>query len=759
MRRLRRLIAEQHGAVSIYLLLVLVPIFLFCALLIDFARIQVSEKEAENAVKTGVRSTLSSFSPALHAYGLYALAQPEEQEKALFFRAVEGNLSGSLGPSSFQFIDQKLEKDNSTLTSDYSLGSHSILKQQILEEMKYRAPIIYSLEIADKFKKTNLANVMGQASQFGQNAAKIEKLLEERDAQLDKAWSKWSAIYQKAATIQPFYETHLADLNALSDKVGIHTVEGVKRSIQDAKKEIDDLDDDLDRIDSRIDSWRQAGAGAAGAISSLRDKRKDIIEKIQQLYAKIKDWEKLLDDLLEYAKLLAALKLKSSDDADQLQELIKAFEEALNQAKTANDQLNDELRAVQTQNASSAAMDANQSFQSIHLISRAELDDYGSKASAVVATFSGLKSQLAAVVLFDQGNYKNAKTTLQSFWKQAQDLQASQGAKETERNRYRSAVATSKKEQRNKAQAYLDQATQVLGICSVSGADAMKEKYITLQGNPSKGSKGYYQAYLEANQAGSPTQPVPVIELDNADKAGASAMKLIGGLTDLLVDVRDEFYVDEFAVSKFSYRTLGLEKDKNGQPKASQELSQPAKHALVNQELEYLLYGAGSCSGNYSLAYAEMFAFRLAIGTAEALLEPKNEMLNVGSPLLVFLAAVAEGAMQAQQDMTKLVQGGMVPLSKKLGSFFEMSYKDYLRLFFLLHSRDEVMLARMQALIQLNTGQDLLQTSTYISGTATTSIKLWFLPGLMKQLGKTGLSSCQVEQGRCLITKTGVMAY
>ncbi|MFE5317375.1 hypothetical protein ACFQ88_01585 [Paenibacillus sp. NPDC056579] len=756
MKLLRRLIAEQQGAVSLYLLLLLVPIFLFCALLIDFARIKTSEKEAENAVKTGVRSTLSAFSPSLHAYGLYALTDDREKAQGLFMRTVNGNVSGNLPSSRFQFIDLRVEEEGSSLTSMYSLGNHAVMKKQIMEEMKYRAPMIYSLEIADAFKKTGIASLMGQASQFSKNAAHIEKLLDERDSYLDKAWKEWTAIYQKASVLHPFYTAQLADLNGLSSKIGIHTVDEVRRTIQETETEINNLKKELDRIDNRIDALHQAGASAG----SLLDKRRQLKEQMNDMKSILSDLEQLLQYILDYAKLIAMLKLKSTQDLDELKDRLQRFQDALEQAKKSNDELNAQLRDVQSQSSASGAFDAERAFQSIHLITRGELDEYGSKASSSVAMFSGLQSQLANVLLFDAQNYANADSTLQSFWKQVQDLYTAQSAKEAERNKNKSAANTSRQEQRKKAQPYLDQAMRAIAGCSLAGSvDPSKEHYIALQGDPSKGNKGYYQAYMEANQEKNSSQPVPVIDLDNADKAGSSALSLISAFSDLLVDVRDEFYLDEFAVSKFNYRTLGMEKDIHGQLKTSKELSQPESHLLINQELEYLLYGANSCVSNQTMAYAEMFAFRLAVGTTEALLEPDKAMLNLGSPLLVFLAAVAEGAAKAQQDMAKLVQGEAVPLSSKLGQWLHLNYKDYLRVFLLLHSRDKVLLSRMQSLIQLNTGLDLLQSSTYVSGTATTSIKLWFLPGLMKQLGKTGLNSCKVVEGRCQITKTGVMGY
>ncbi|TDF99857.1 hypothetical protein E1757_07085 [Paenibacillus piri] len=747
-------------------MLIIVPVFLLCAMLIDFSRLKVAEKEAENAVKTGVRSTLSAFSRQLQAYGLYALRQDGEEErtqtKELFQHTVSENMSGSVAKGGFQLVDQRLEKDRSSITPMYTLANHTIMKKQILEEMKYRAPMIFALELADKFKKTGLASTLGQASRFSKNAVQIEGLLEERDRRLDQAWAAWSSIYNKAAAAHPFYQTQLSDLNELSGKVGIHTVDEVKQSLQSAKRDLDDLQSQVRKIDRNIRSLIEAGAGISAAAERLRETRAELKSQIADIGDKISDLNQLLEDVQKYVALLAMLKLKSSADLAEFKAMLKSFEDALAGAKSANDQLNDQLRSItaQQQSSSTSAMEAERAFEGIYMISRQELDEYGSQAAASIASFAGLEAQLGNVLLFDAGNYRNADQTLQSFWKLAQELFTRQGAKEAERNKNKAAVTTSKREQRNKAQPYLDQVTKAMGSCSLTGlTDPFKASYVTLQGDPSKGSTGLYQAYMSVNRQTDLAQPVPDIKLDDADKAGMSAMNLVSSIESVLADVRDEFYLDEFAVSKFNYRTFGLEKDMNGQVKVSNELSRPDSHALVNQELEYLLYGANSCLGNYSAAYAEMFVIRLAVGTAEALTEPHIQSLNLGSPLLVFLAAVAEGAVKAQMDMMKLVQGEAVPLSKKFGSAFSLTYKDYLRLFFLLHSRDKVLLSRMQALIELNTGVPLTQSTTYLSGTATTSVKLWFMPGVMKWVGASELYSCRVIGTRCYITKTGAMSY
>lgn len=364
--------------------------------------------------------------------------------------------------------------------------------------------------------------------------------------------------------------------------------------------------------------------------------------------------------------------------------------------------------------------------------------------------------------MFTQQKYNQTASALGLFLQKIQDIYAGQNAEQTARKQHNGAVKASKRDERNKAQSYLDQVKRGLGSCSlVSAVDPYQELYRKLQGDPSRpGSKGFVQLYMELNAARNPAEsPVPQIDLKDADQAGFSAMKLVSSMAGLLTEVRDEFYVDEFAVSKFSYRTLGLEKDAQGNVGRSRELSKPELHPLANQELEYLLYGSSTCAGNYSLAYAEMFAFRLAVGMTESLMKPRNEALAAGSPLLMVLAAVAEGAVQAQADMAKLIQGETVPLSKELGLAVMLGYKDYLRVFLLLHSPETALLSRMQALLQLNTGLDLRETASYVSGQASTSFRLWFMPQVLQQIGRSGLSGCGEEGRRCRLTKVADYTY
>src|SRR5690606_7547183 len=99
-------------------------------------------------------------------------------------------------------------------------------------------------------------------------------------------------------------------------------------------------------------------------------------------------------------------------------------------------------------------------------------------------------------------------------------------------------------------------------------------------------------------------------------------MSLVGSINAALLSVRDKAYINEYALTKFNYRTL---------PSRSVELSEPHLHPLVHQEAEYVLYGLGSCVLNQGAAFAEMLMLRISIRTTEALLEPNRSVFAAAS--------------------------------------------------------------------------------------------------------------------------------
>ena len=89
----------------------------------------------------------------------------------------------------------------------------------------------------------------------------------------------------------------------------------------------------------------------------------------------------------------------------------------------------------------------------------------------------------------------------------------------------------------------------------------------------------------------------------------------------------------------------------------------------------------------------------------------------------------------------------------------KLTYRDHLRLFLLLHGRSEGRLSRMQAVITMNTGINMAQRATYLKGEVTLAMPLWFLPGVLKAIGETGILKGNVEGSRYYVSKRADYSY
>lgn len=167
---MKRFLRAENGTVSVYLILIIVPIFLFQAVLIDFARIKVAEKETESALHAAARSVMSSFDPELQKRGLYGMGLSQEASEKLLNDVFIQNLSGGVSENAFHFINTKAVDGALRVTPVYTLASHVIFEGQLLEDMKIKAPIEYTLEIVDKFQKSGVREPFQMGSQFAKEA-------------------------------------------------------------------------------------------------------------------------------------------------------------------------------------------------------------------------------------------------------------------------------------------------------------------------------------------------------------------------------------------------------------------------------------------------------------------------------------------------------------------------------------------------------------------------------------------------------------
>ncbi|BFT71657.1 TadE/TadG family type IV pilus assembly protein [Paenibacillus sp. P36] len=760
---MKRFVRSERGAVSVYLILIIVPVFLFQAVLIDFARIKLAEKETESAVKAAARSVMSSFDTKLQAMGLYGLGISQELSEEVFRTVFANNLSSQVSTGAFHYVDTKPIDHGERVTPVYALASHEIFERQLLEDMKIKAPIEFMLEITDKFRKTGTKAPFQFGSQFSKEAAELEKLIDQREKQLDEAWQSSEELYRKTSLIHSNYQTRITELDSLASQIGIHTADEVRNEIVQVENQLQSVQASIRDLDMSIAAISRAGSGGLAGMQAILESRHALSTQAQQLSQKLNDLQNLLQLIIKYVALLAATKLEALANTKEIGLLQQAIEPALRTAKQQNDEIRTKLNGI-TSRPNTEGTSANEVFQSVSVLGDEYFYKYQTAVASITALFTAFQEVVDSVQLYTAENTNKANQANDAHWTESQEFYNKQSVLERTRMEQNSAVSANKQQQKSKIQTILNQAKQSIGGCSLVNAQSSDDElYDRLQGTGSQSSsstKGFYQKYREANAQEATIGSEVAYDLEKSEPVSLKAMDMLAAFNNAAEVMRNELYVNEYALTKFNYRTIGLEKDQTGSPKVLSNRADPRKHSLANQEVEYLLYGFSSCSANISSAYAEMFSFRLAIRTVEALLDPKKELLNIGSPLLVLLAAAAEGAVLAFQDMTKLVNGEAVELSAKIAApALSLTYKDYLRVFMLIHSNNTKQMARMQALIELETGRDLMQATTYLQGNASSDIKLWFISQIMKLLDGSGLLGCKVIGNRCQFSSSAAVAY
>jgi hypothetical protein len=677
---LKYFIKSSRGTVSVYFIITLSALFLFNAVLIDFARIKIAEKQTEHAIRAALRSTLSQFDSSLQSYGLYALADADQGED-VFREIINQNLPDRTDDDEFRLIQMDWDEDAIQLQPSYSLADPVVFKQQVYEDMKYKAPIEFILEIVNKFQKSGMVTELKEASTFSKEAEGLEDLIVQREKSLDHAWNEAVKLIGPLGETTKFYHKYkqrLSDMNNLAQEITLIEIDQAEPLEQkDIKDEEDDLEENIAAV----------------------------------LLAKISEFVGLIlitDHLLQ-------------QDYNQLQLLQIRIMDHLKQAKEYNGQLKAEINTSRLSNdveAGSIEEMARSTRENIVVLERSHFEIYEVGIANILGLFSGFKLQFDPAMLVTGADfvqrYERLVTANEAYHDQAGVFYYKQKSLEDERKSRNEEIDSLKKDQIDKTEELLKKLKDLFADC---GDD---DEF----------------SYLQLNTMENIS---PSVDLDDADEVGKQSMAIVDRLGLSLLNIRDKAYLNEYALTKFNYRTL----DKN----------MPNEHKLLNQEVEYILYGMNSCILNHGAAYAEIFALRLATRTMEALMNPRGKMIAAGSPLLVFLWAVAEGAVKAYQDIKLLIDGKEVELSAKLSNAITINYKDYLRIFLFIHRSEGNTIARMQELIELNTGTILQHKFTYIEGHTASSIRLWFIPGIMKMM------NYDVDGREAKISKTMILSY
>lgn len=190
---------KNRGSVTIFLTILLVPMLIISGVFVDVGRYQLAKAYVSNAADLTLRSNLANYDSALkEVYGLFAISQKAQgnDANALYSEYFKDNLGMNQEKEYMDFLKLYLaqnEDGSEGLVSingieQSSLAEANMLKQQIVEYMKYRAPINAGLSLLDCF--SSLKKLKPQS-----NVVTKKATVDEKNADFAKACQDyWDAI-------------------------------------------------------------------------------------------------------------------------------------------------------------------------------------------------------------------------------------------------------------------------------------------------------------------------------------------------------------------------------------------------------------------------------------------------------------------------------------------------------------------------------------------------------------------------------------
>jgi hypothetical protein len=731
--------------VTVFAAVALSALLLFFSVLIDYARVAAFHKLGETAARAGIRSVLSAYDSFLYdKYGLFGRGGTDGEQ--LFREVVQANAEGSYDSilsqsGSVKPIRMKLEETK--LNSSAFLGSHTVFKRQVLEEMKYKAPVDFTLDIVAKFAP--IASAMEEATATVDLLENLRKLYERREAHLARVLELQE---QAASATAGSGLDAMLPVGSAAHANGGNTVTAVASEYTAYANQAmleQEAQDSAASYSQAVSEYEAKAKAVAADVRSLTSALYMRHEQLQREAVQELDAASRLNEQMK-ATILHAQAEARGGGYDQVARSGQAASDGQSLPANTTAEI-DEIRQTADE-----LLREDSWFASY----KQELHDQGSDL-AVIDTASGKfqSSSLASLAkpISSASNelLADEAVNLRKLYAAYEEQYINPGTvlehrrQALEQGDARGLI----KEHEERAGSLWKQARDMLGgFADLPRLDEHRQQFLLVQER--------YEQNLRFNQAIEQAEEgASVIDAADAHDAAASAStltgSLFGGMAGVLERSRDALYAAEYVMARYAYfapqqlraMLLGGNLSELG----------PAL-AFNNQEAEYVLYGFHDPAANLAAAYGQLFAARLAVRTMEGLMESRS----LGHPLVILAAALVYGLEKTLEDMFAFAERGSAPLSKYVR--VELAYTDYMRLFLLANpSNESNRLARMIAVIEHNSGVMLAAVPSGVSGEARLSMKLWFVPGLTGMLGRIGLLDGKVVGSRYEAVQTLGSSY
>ncbi len=199
---------KNKGAISVFLVIVLVPMLVVSSIFVDMSRVELAGSVAESSGVITMNTALTNYDAVLKdMYGLFATSQNTDEMfenlEDYYRKCIES--AGVAEPDAENYVDQIMQLVKSETGSDDilnmdltsfeitkptggDLANPAILKQQIVEFMKYRGPISLG---------SGIFEALGTIKNMKKQSELVEKkntFYEKRTDMMTKLENVWTAL-------------------------------------------------------------------------------------------------------------------------------------------------------------------------------------------------------------------------------------------------------------------------------------------------------------------------------------------------------------------------------------------------------------------------------------------------------------------------------------------------------------------------------------------------------------------------------------
>lgn len=287
-----RFTKRQQGAISVFLALILLLTFTFSAIVVDGGRIYASKNIVSGAGQLALNSGLSNYDKALKdAYGLIAMSEtPEELQDNLHTYFVDSLGACGITEDDYNtalvFLQMAASEDSFTAAgvTDTEICQGYVMEQQVLDYMKYRAPITLGTGILDKLKSTK---EITQAKVVADDEVQTAKALNDVQKELEKLKKLVDEEVETSEAFQKSWESDLKTIRKLCKDAATGELLVFDYNNWNDKKEEGDLEETINQFNTL--SARLVSAMGKTDTSERNIDAYDILKEMKAYYLSLKD--------------------------------------------------------------------------------------------------------------------------------------------------------------------------------------------------------------------------------------------------------------------------------------------------------------------------------------------------------------------------------------------------------------------------------------------------------------------------------------